>query len=225
MVYILAIICGTSLDIVHHDHYMIPLIPVLAVFAGYALAEALFRCRELMLPFLGNSASSVLSALIAIAFLVYMQYEPFLEICRWNIAKIYPSTQNIFYEWILDEIKAGTPICCVGAWEGNHPERFKVKDVLWGPDYFDNACGGKYQSPADLYKQGYKYFVWTDLQSPAYLADPKQYPLHCKFLQELFNHSQIVKEIQPQPLIQSGPFQSTQRGPTLRLYKFSPRKT
>jgi hypothetical protein len=108
-------------------------------------------------------------------------------------------------------------------WEGAHKSDYKVLDVLWDPSYFDVACGGKYQSPFDIYNQGYKYFIWTDNHCPLYLAEPTKYPRECKFFKELFDNSELVKEITPTTLDVKNMFSMPQRGFIWRLYKFVPK--
>lgn len=222
-VYTLAILVGTSLHAFHAVKWLVPVIPMFALFA----ANALVHCSDFIQEKMTHLSGPKTGAFTAIAALVIcmlgIENEPFMTICRSNYARSYISTDIEFYEWINKNISHGTPICFVGVWEGQHKSDYKVLDVLWDPGYFDKANGGKYQSPFDIYDMGYKYFIWTDNHCPLYLAEPDKYPRECKFFKELFDNSEIVKEITPKTLDVKNMFVIPQRGFIWRLYKFTPK--
>ncbi len=173
-VYTLAILVGTSLHAFHAVKWLVPAVPMFSLFAGSGLAFCGAFAQQKLAQLSGPKLGSITYAAVLVISIFSLEYEPFLAICRNNYARSYISTDIQFYEWFNSTIPHGTPVCFVGVWEGGHKSDYKVLDVLWDPSYFDHANGGKYQSPFDIYDQGYKYFIWTDNHCPLYLAEPKK---------------------------------------------------
>lgn len=222
-VYALAILVGTSLHLFHAVKWLVPVMPMLAMFAGSTIAYGGDILHRRLSSWFNPKLGLIYYSVIAVIFMLMMEHAPFLQLCSHNTRKSYMSTDILFYEWINDYLPHGTKVCFVGVWEGAHKSNFQVWDVLWDPSYFDAKCGGKYQSPYDIYNQGYKYFIWTDNHCPLYLAEPKKYPRECKFFKELFDNSEVVKEISPKEIKVENAFIVPQRGFQWRLYKFVPK--
>lgn len=222
-VYTLAILVGTSLHVFHAVKWLVPAMPMFALFAASTLATCGGYLHRKLESWLNPKLGLICYTVIMGCFMLYIEETPFLQVCRNNTVRAFVSTDIIFYEWINDYLPHGTQVCFVGVWEGAHKSNFKVLDVLWDPSYFDVACGGNYQSPFDIYEQGYKYFIWTDNHCPLYLAEPRKYPRECKFFKELFDNSEIVKEIEPKEIAVKNAFTILQRGFHWRLYKFVPK--
>ncbi len=220
--YTLAILVGTSLHPFHAVKWLVPVAPMFALFAGNGLAFCFDFLRQ-KLTQLSPKLGSIMATAILIFCLVKIEYEPFMAVCRNNFQRSYTSTDIQFYEWLNSTIPHGTSICFVGVWEGRYKSDYKVINVLWDPSYFDYANGGKYQSPYEIYDKGYKYFIWTDNHCPLYLAEPSKYPRECKFFKELFDNSELIKEIKPTTLEVKNLFSYPQRGFIWRLYKFVPK--
>ena len=221
-VYTLAVLVGTSLHAFHAVKWLVPIIPMLALFAGSGLAFCADLLRQKLTQVSGPKVGSLTAIISLVICIAGIEYEPFLIMCRNNFARSYTSTDIQFYKWFNETIPHGTPVCFVGVWEGQHKSDYKVLDVLWDPSYFDHANGGKYQSPFEIYDKGYKYFIWTDNHCPLYLAEPQKYPRECKFFKELFDNSELVYEIKPKTL-DVKVFSVPQRGFNWRLYKFVPK--
>jgi Dolichyl-phosphate-mannose-protein mannosyltransferase len=222
-VYALAILVGTSLHVFHAVKWLVPVMPLFAMFCASALTTGGDYVHRKLSEWFEPKLGLVCYALILTGFMFYMEKTPLLQVCKQNYSRSYISTDILFYEWMNNNIPHGTSVCFVGVWEGAHKSNFNVLDVLWDPSYFDVACGGKYQSPYDIYNQGYKYFIWTDNHCPLYLAEPNKYPRECKFFKELFDNGEIVKEIEPEELTVKNLFTTPQRGFHWRLYKFVPK--
>ncbi len=223
VLFMIAILAGTSLHPFHSDRWLVAITPILAIFAAGAMAQISFLI-EGVLTKIGSKLSAFITVVALILFSLFqLEYERFITVCARNTVKIHYSTEPVFYKWVFENVPRDTPICFVGVWNGGHRERYKIKDVLWDPAYFDQAFGvGQYRSPMDFYKEGYKYFVWTDIQSPLYFAEPYHYPRECRFYRELLENVELVKQIEPEQLTVGGLFNMKQRGPTIRLYKFVP---
>lgn len=225
ILYLLAILAGTSLHPFHSDRWLVPIIPILAIFAASGLDQLASGLERVLAKRLNKTLTAIATTVLIVIFLAYYQYDRFIAICATNTVKIHLSTEPLFYKWMFEHVPAGSSICFVGVWEGGHRERYKIKDVLWDPTYFDRACGGKYQSPLDIYKEGYKYFVWTDNHCPLYLAEPNHYPRECRFFHELFDNTKLIKEFAPEDISVGGLFNMRQRGATFRLYEYVPKGT
>jgi Dolichyl-phosphate-mannose-protein mannosyltransferase len=222
-IYVLAVLCGTSIHIFHTDKWLLPIFPILALFAGHFLAWSTELLSDLLWTKMTARRASFLCTFLAVCFLGYIEVHPFLKVCQHNTSKMLHSTDKTFYTWVFDNIPEGTPICFVGAWDGGRVNRYKIQNVLWDPSYFDTECHGRYLSPYDLYDKGFKYFVWNSYQGPLYLAEPSHYPRECLFFKELFDNTELVKEVTPRELSVYSLFKVTQPGPTFRLYRFVPK--
>lgn len=222
-VYTLAILTGTSLHVFHTDKWLLPILPVLALFGGQTLAFLGRYLNDILWTRMKAKTAQVWCAIIAVGVISYVEYRPFIDVCKHNTIKMFHSTDETFYKWIFANIPYGTPICFIGVWDGGHSDRYKVEDVLWDPSYFDVKCNGKYQSPYELYDKGFKYFIWNSFHCPLYLAEPDHYPRECKFFKEIFDNTELVKEVTPKSLRVYNLFEIQQPGPTFRLYKFVPK--
>ena len=205
--------------------FLIPILPILAIFAGYSIAFALEVLKTWAVKIMPDKIASAALIIPALAILVSLEYTPFLACCAHNTAKIAPSTEPLFYRWIFQHLKPGEKICVVGGvWGGGHRERYITKEFLCDPSYFATACSGKYVSPFELYGQGFKYFILSDMYYPTYMVDPLRYPLESRFFRELFENCTLVKEVLPDELCVGDLYETQQRGAAFRLYKFTAKK-
>lgn len=220
-VYTLAILTGTSLHLFHTDKWLLPILPVLALFAGQTLSVLGTYLHELFWTKMKDRTATILCTIIAVLVIGNIEYDPFIAVCTQNTHKMMASTDSQFYEWTFANIPKGTKICFVGVWDGGHAERYQLINVIDDPSYFDRKK--KYVSPFDIYNQGYKYFVWNSYHCPLYLREPQRYPRECKFFKELFDNTELVKEFTPKLIEVPGYLQILQKGPIFRMYKFVPK--
>jgi hypothetical protein len=224
IVYFTAILVGTCLHPFHTDKWVIPNLPILALFAGYSLDVLLSLVDFLMGKVMHAEIAKYASVVISLLLIVYLERQPFLACCVYNTIKIGTSTEPLFYQWVFGHLAPGTKICVVGGvWGGGHRERFQTKDFLYDPSYFDAECSGKYVSPSDLYNQGFKYFICSNMHYPVYQAEPAHYPRESRFFNEFFDNCKLIKELAPDKLSVGGLFDVQQRGATFRLYEFTPK--
>lgn len=223
-VYTLAVLIGTSLHLFHTDKWLLPILPLLALFAGQTIATiGAYLHSKMLSAKLNEKTATAICAVVSVILIYNIEYDPFIAVCTQNTHKMLPSTDHQFYDWTFANIPNGTKICFIGVWDGGHAERYQIKNVLMDPNYFERENGGKYLSPFELYDQGYKYFAWSDAQYPLYLAEPQRYALECKFHKELFDNAKVLKEFRPRLIVIRGFLQILQKGPVYKLYEFAPK--
>ena len=144
----------------------------------------------------------------------------FQKVCTQNTENVYFATEALFCDWLGKNIPEGTAICRVGGPDCPHPERYKFKDVLWSPSFFDVYCHGKYLSPDEIAREGFEYFLVDNAWNWAYFNEPLRYANHCRFYNELWANSTIVKRFAPQRLAIGTPFETQQKGALITLYKY-----
>jgi hypothetical protein len=220
-IYLLAVLCGTSLHPFHADKWLIPILPILSIFAGQCLSVLVVFAYEKLKLNIGESIAAATICFFSVCFVSYIDFDPTVEMCGFNLTQMSMTTEKDFYDWIFKNIPEGTPICIMGAWEAGHQHRYKLTSVMYDPSYMDSR--GAYLSPFDLYSEGCRYFIWNDYQYPSYAANPRRYARENKFYNEVFANSEIIKEWMPQKIRMKGFYQVQQKGPQIRLYKFTPK--
>jgi len=219
--YGLMVLVGTSMHPCHDERWMVPTFPIFALFAGVAIAKASSFMGTIIQRVTHKRIATLATIVIMAVSVTAVKMESFRQICLENTGKIYLGTEGLFYQWVSENIPPGTAICCVGVWGGSHRERYKIKDVLGTPAWFEEANQGKYLSPEQLSREGFSYFICTDAYYPAYFHEPQRYDKHCRFYKELWAKSKIVKQFVPQRISVGGLFETIQNGPTYTLYKYA----
>lgn len=220
LLYGLMVLVGTSMHPCHDERWMVPTFPIFALFASAAIAKASSFAGMIVERVVRKKVAILASIIVMAISVTALKMESFRRICLENTGRIYLGTEGLFYQWVLQNMPPGTAICCVGVWGGAHRERYKIKDVLGSPAWFEEANQGKYLSPEQIAREGFAYFICTDAYYPAYFNEPQRYAKHCRFYKELWANSKIVKQFVPQKISVGGLFETMQNGPTYTLYKY-----
>lgn len=221
--YPLIVLAGTSLHPCHDERYMFPTIPIFALFAASAITRFGSVLSFVLQRFIPRKIASTLSIAAVASLVIVLKADALHQIFKNNTASAYLGTEAQFYEWTKKNLPAGTAICCVGGWFSPHAERYKLKDVVSGPSFFDYYNHGKYISPADFYREGYKYFLVDGAWIQAYFNEPERYAMHCRFYKELWDNTEIVKQFTPHKVGVGTPYETDQTCPVITLYKYKPK--
>jgi hypothetical protein len=218
--YPLIVIAGTSLHPCHEQRYMLPTLPIFVLFAANAIAHAASALSLYLERFVSRKRSLAVTIAVTIISVGALKARAFQAIGMQNTQNIYFATRALWYDWLGKNIPAGTPICLVGGLACPHPERYKIKYVLGYPSFFEVANHGKYLSPDEIAREGFEYFLVDDAWNWAYFNEPLRYANHCRFYNELWANSTIVKQFAPQRLAVGTPFETQQKGALITLYKY-----
>jgi hypothetical protein len=192
-------ILGLSLSDLHWQRWLIPVLPLLALFAAHGLViiASSLALRLSWSPATRQRAGTVLLLLV----LAWPGYQLGLH----NLRQSNPSTRVLAREWILRNLPADSKIA---------QEWYSAALFRTGFDVLEqSSLAKKNRSPADLDGQGYNTLVVSSEMYNRYLAEAELYPAEVNFYQTLFREGCLLQQFEPT---------LTRGGPTVRIYRWQP---
>ncbi|MCS7177935.1 MAG: glycosyltransferase family 39 protein [Anaerolineae bacterium] len=182
---------GISLSPLHWHRWIIPIIPVLVLFAAHALDRI---AAFLSFPILSGRAALAGLVLLASAW-------PLGRTALIGIQGLNPTTRVLAREWILANIPPGSRIA---------QEAYAAP--LGGTDYivFEQFSLATGRTLEDYYREGYRYLVLSSAVYRRYLAEPDRCKTEVEFYQALFARAKLLQEFRPSNL---------RGGPVVRIYE------
>lgn len=195
--FIVIFILGLSLSDLHWQRWLIPVLPLLALFAahGLVIANSNLASRLGWSPATWRRTGTVL--------LLLMLAWPGYQVGLHNLRQSNPSTRLLAREWILANLPAGSKIA---------QEWYSA--TLFGAGFNvleQSSLAKKNRSPADLHRQGFNTIVVSSEMYNRYLAEADLYPREANFYQTLFREGCLLQQFEPT---------LTQGGPTVRIYRW-----
>ncbi len=196
---------GTCANGRHWPRWMLPLVPILVMFIGYAIDSL---TRSLALPFnLAISRLKIASKLrlrqlkpllgnvIALLSVVFLSMPYASALVSFDLAKNTYATDVQMYYWIKNNLPKKTPICMVGIWEVPDRDDYKILNYMWGPEYFDTVNKGVFYTVPEICAQGYHLFIVREVQVWNCRMEPERYRRELSFFNYLEKHARRLKNI------------------------------
>jgi 4-amino-4-deoxy-L-arabinose transferase-like glycosyltransferase len=194
----IAFLLGLSLSALHWERWIIPVVPVLALFAMALLvlvgAEVLGRVVT----------SRSRAPAIAVGVLALVSVRPVVDVWRYVRQSSGPSTIITARQWMLENLPAGAKISA----EGYTPPLFGTPFVV-DQARFTLAWG---ESLASYRQAGYRYLVVSSAVYGRFMAEAQRYRGEVGFYRDLFREGRLLKEFLPS---------ATSRGPAIRVYELT----
>lgn len=170
LTFVVAYFISMSLNIVRFERFLIPLLPPLALAAGYALAKIRLRLPE-------NIARTAVP-LIALLLLA----EPALGTWQVDRALAGSDTRDVARRWLADNVPPGARI----AVETYAPD-------LDATDYDAVYFSRLNENPPDYYReQGFDYLIFAEARYGPVFRDPERYPDLIAAYEALFGEFELV---------------------------------
>ncbi len=209
--FLLTFLAGVSLSRLHVGYWLIPLLPVFALFAADALNASISQlARRLRV---GHTVQGGLMFTLLLLISVSPGYEAF----RSDIRGTNPSTRILAREWILRNLPPGSRIAqewytaplVVADFYGYAQDRYA--GPLTGTDFvvferFSLAAG---RTLDDYYRDTFQYLVVSSGIYGRYLAEPHRYPSEVAFYRKLFAEGRLLQQFEES---------TTREGPVIRIY-------
>lgn len=193
--FVLLFWAGISLSALHWERWIFPVLPVLALFAGYAVVACIVYLSGYL-----RLTPSIQRALIGVA-VVLISIWPAYQLIMLDVRLANPSTRVLAREWIVQNLTPGSRIALE-----------KYSAALYGTD-FDareyGLLGATGYTLEDAYRAGIRYVVVSSAVYERFLAEADRYPSEAGFYQALFEKGHLLQEFIPS---------ATRGGPTIRIY-------
>ncbi|MGL4651521.1 MAG: glycosyltransferase family 39 protein, partial [Caldilineaceae bacterium] len=201
--YLISFVLLISLASLHWHRWLIPVVPVILLFAAAALHFAV----ETVAPRLRWSHRE--RRLIFGLALVALMASNLVTLIQRNMQDAGEDTRLEARVWMVANLPAGSRVLqeTYSAVLGGTP--LVAESVRALPDEVAESfrAGGNLQPLAD---RGYDYVVVSSAIYDRFLAEPQRYPSEVAFYRQLFAEGNLVQEFAPSWI---------QSGPTLRIYK------
>lgn len=196
--FVVMFLTGISLSPLHWYRWIIQILPLLALFAAYAL-NVIIACLSTRL----RLTPSVQRSLIVSALLLVSAW-PVHQLVLLDIRQASPSTRILAREWILQNLPAGSRIT------QEHYAAPLVGTHFIVSERFSLAVN---RTVDDYYRDAYRYLVVSSMIYGRYLYLPDRYPSEAAFYQTLFAEGHLLQQFEPS---------TTRGGPVIRVYELTP---
>jgi len=198
----------------HWERWLIPILPVFALFAGSGVAVALaYTSGRLKLPAPAQAAALVFATALCC-------WSPVAELVEMDRSFARPSTNVVARQWITANLPHRSHLAF--EWDTVPPpmRALQLDRGLWiardgGRDNRELAMShlavrGSVKTYAD---QGYRYLITSSSSYNYYPTQPERFPREAAFYTDLLTQGHLLHEVSPAP---------GQRGPTIRIYEIRP---
>ena len=191
-----AFVVGISFGSLHWQRWLIPVFPVLNLFAAWGLVEIVESLRERLSLLPRHQA--LMAGLVVLAISV----APASQLTRHTTARLGVSTRLRARDWILCNIDSGAQIA-----------RERYSGPLKGARYEELLVFTLTEHDLDWYKaEGYQYLQASSAIYNRYLAEPERYAHQAAFYTRLFHEGTLLAEFGPT---------RTSEGSVVRIYDIS----
>ena len=179
----------------HWDRWIIPALPLLSLFAAWALVVIVRWCRERWPNLLPHPA--LMLALLALL----VSTRGLARTLRESIQYAHPGTRTAALEWITRNAPPGSRFFQEG-------ESVAFQDEPYVADGYYALAPQWLEQPAQYLN--YDYIIANERMFIRYFAEPQRYAAEVAVYQWLFSHAPLAAEFTATPL---------RAGPTIRIYR------
>lgn len=199
LLYFAAFVALISLSALHWARWLIPVLPVVLLFAAAGL-DAFARAAAARLRWSGRRGQAIFAAGLAALMLL-----PLGRLIRLDIRHVGPNTRLEARAWMVEHLPPGSHILqeSYGAPLGG--TTFVEEAIRAVPDAI--PAGGDLDS---LRERGYDYVVASSDIYNRFFAEAERYPSEVAFYERLFTGGSLVQEFAPT---------WRESGPVLRIYQ------
>jgi len=190
----LVYLVGISLSPLHWKRFIIPVLPLFALFAAYGLNAAIERVSAHLNLRLSAQRGLVLLVVLLVA--AWPAYQLVLQ----DIRLASPSTRVLAREWIVENLPPGSQIA---------QEYYTAP--LAGTDFAVSEQFSLSQRPLDhYYSDGFRYAVVSNAIYERFYAEPDRYSAQVDIYETLFAEGRLLRQFEPS---------DTRGGPVIRIYR------
>lgn len=201
LLFVLPFLIGISLSPLHQQRWLLPALPVLALFTAAGLWAGITRIHRAQTAFP--------TAVITGGLVVLVTALPAYHLRLLNIQLSRPSTRVLAGAWIQANLPAGSAIALEEyTAPGSLLSRFSTLRTF--------ALGWNEMTLSDYVAEGYDYLVVSDEMYNRFLAQPDRFPDAAAFYEQLFAQGRLLQEFRPS---------LTRGGPLIRIYEVNPDAT
>lgn len=192
--YLVLFLITITLHALHWARWLIPVLPVMSLLVGVAiawLAERFFNTRRAQTGFI----------LVAVVLLAAW---PAYQVILHDIRDSKPGTRVVAREWMIENIPAGSRIIL-------EPYTPPLRGTDF--DFTENILSLARLGTVDGFRdEGYDYMVVSDETYQRFYNEPDRYAEYIAFYEELFAEGELIQEFRPS---------LTLGGPTIRIYRLN----
>lgn len=184
---------GTCLNPRHWARWVLPMLPVISLLAGYGLTciydflNCIFAKR--MSTTAARTGSLILVTIIGLSAFFFPMRR--LVFDQWQ--KSHLSERALVYPYLKKNIPPGTKIALESSWEWPDFELYKVTPDIWRPDFVPPRPHN-YRTPEDLANAGFEYMIVQKWNRDYYMLEEQKekYPQEYAFYHALTKRAPML---------------------------------
>lgn len=188
---------GISTSTLHWDRWPLPMLPLVVLFAAYALVTGVSAAHARVSLLAPGPATAVGLALVAIL--------PAKEVVQLNVLHSRPSTRLVAREWIASHVPRGSLV--VKEQKTAPLQGIGVRAV------YSRALAESGRTLDQYRADGVRYLITNAAVSAAYRLQPRRYPTQAAFYRQLLQESCLMQEFRRN---------AHRYGPIIRIYELMP---
>ena len=214
LTFALSVMLELTFSKLHWERWLIPVLPIVALSAGGALADGLERLR------LRTGAARA----VAVAAVLALSLQPADATIRLGLTHANPSTRLAARAWIVAHVPSGSRIAAewysapLVADDFYGYSRDSVAAVTVDPGrrflVLERHALADDRTLADYRRDGFEYLVVSNAMYDRYLAEPARYVTETDFYRTLFREGQLLEQFWPSRV---------RGGPIIRVYRLTAR--
>jgi len=177
----------------HWGRWILPMLPIICLVAGFALARSAHVLENLIKLRLSARFATAITFFILIGASVAGYFEPFRHMVDDQWQKGHLSARALAFPYIKEHIKPDTKIALDTGWDWPEMENWIVEENIWRPDFVPPRPHS-YYFPEDLGKAGFKYIVVQTWNRMFYQSEDQKaaYPREYAFYVKLRKYAPLI---------------------------------
>lgn len=184
---------GTCLNPRHWARWSLPMLPILALLAGYGLTCIYDLIKVVLsrrLPVsVAGTASLIVVSVIGLSALFFPTRRLIFD--QWQKSRL--SERAMVFPYIKEKIPPGTKIALDSSWDWPDYELYQVTPDIWRPDFVPPRPHN-YRTPEDLARAGFQYMIVQRWNREYYMLEEQKdkYPQEYAFFHALTKRAPLI---------------------------------
>ncbi len=190
-VLLLIFMIGTCCNPRHWDRWILPMLPLVCLLAGFMLDQLGLLVARLLSGKLSPKLAKISSVVVMVCVFMYAYFIPFRHLLQSEWQKTHLSPLASTYPYIKAHIPPGAKIALDAAWRWPEQYLYVLKEDIWRTDYVPPRPHN-YYFPEDIAKEGYQYMIVVKWVREWYETFPTKYPRECAFFKRLHERAPLI---------------------------------
>ncbi|MBI2809675.1 MAG: glycosyltransferase family 39 protein [Candidatus Melainabacteria bacterium] len=184
---------GTCMNPRHWARWVLPVMPVVALLAGFGLTGLYDFLNYLLSKRISASTARITSLVIVLLLGLFSFFFPLRRLLTDQWQKSHLSERALVYPYITSKIPLGSKIALDSSWDWPNKMAYQVTEDIWRPDFVPPRPHN-YHFPEDLARAGFQYMIVQRWNREYYMMDENKakYPSEYAFYHALSERAPLI---------------------------------